>query len=801
MGVITRLFTRPAKSPPEQAPLLDAPHGRAYPDAGDQLERSLRQPTACETQPIGQHDAPLQVPNRSGIGICCSGGGIRSAAYNLGALQELSRSGKLQQADYLSAVSGGAYIAAALAIATRHSDGKLLGGRPAFAPGSEEEHYLRNRCSYLAAGLTGKARLLAAVLVGLLVNLAVIGLALYSLGRPLGWAYAGFYEELALGAQCVEQGQFCFRSVNLVIPERLVTIVKWAGGAGLLVVGINRMLRPWDPRWHRFLGRTGAALLGFAAVLAVVGILIPQILAVVRTAVTATTPVPAEGITEVVLGTSPSESAKDRSTSLLTLLTGGGLASVVAAVLTQVRSPLRDLAGTAKAAVGTATRFSRLNSRLRLVLLYLVGAVLGPLAVLATLLVVTNNAAAANPFAGGYAPSQWIGSGEVWTWALVVLALVVVYLYGDLTRWSMHPFYKRRLASAFALKRTRDSRGETVARELDYRYPLTLSEFKRERFPIPFPELLICAAANVSDEGATPPGSGVMSFVFSPSEIGGPLVGGMATSDYEQAIARSGLRNGKRPKIPHRDISMLAAVAVSGAAIAPSMGKMTKAPLRFLMALGNVRLGVWLPNPRIVAQGQWRALDRRRFAAQANPRPLYLVRELLGRNSLNSRFLYVSDGGHYENLGLVELLRRGCTEIYCFDAAGGSVQTYSTLGEAIALARTEARVEIDLKPTILRGDGSLAAGTHVVGTFHYLDDPERKGRIVYVKTGVTEDAPWDVRAFGEKDTKFPVHPTFEQLYTGERFEAYRVLGAHAASKAVAAMGTSALHTPRSNVHG
>jgi hypothetical protein len=45
-------------------------------------------------------------------------------------------------------------------------------------------------------------------------------------------------------------------------------------------------------------------------------------------------------------------------------------------------------------------------------------------------------------------------------------------------------------------------------------------------------------------------------------------------------------------------------------------------------------------------------------------------------------FLYVTDGGHWENLGLVELLRRGCTKIYCFDAAGDKEQTFFTIGEA-----------------------------------------------------------------------------------------------------------------------
>src|SRR5690348_6723518 len=39
-------------------------------------------------------------------GICCSGGGVRSAAFNLGALQALQSKGELRKASYLSAVSG-----------------------------------------------------------------------------------------------------------------------------------------------------------------------------------------------------------------------------------------------------------------------------------------------------------------------------------------------------------------------------------------------------------------------------------------------------------------------------------------------------------------------------------------------------------------------------------------------------------------------------------------------------------------------------------------------------------------------
>ena len=100
----------------------------------------------------------------------------------------------------------------------------------------------------------------------------------------------------------------------------------------------------------------------------------------------------------------------------------------------------------------------------------------------------------------------------------------------------------------------------------------------------------MCAAANVSDPGATPPGRGVTSFTFSETAIGGPLVGGERTSEYETALGEN----------RRRDITLTAAVAMSGAALSPVMGKETRRPLTFLMALANVRLGVWIPNPRYV---------------------------------------------------------------------------------------------------------------------------------------------------------------------------------------------------------
>jgi hypothetical protein len=232
---------------------------------------------------------------------------------------------------------------------------------------------------------------------------------------------------------------------------------------------------------------------------------------------------------------------------------------------------------------------------------------------------------------------------------------------------------------------------------------------------------------------------------------------------------------------------------MSGAAISPSMGKLTKRPLTFLMALANVRLGVWVPNPRRIGQFEQSKRRRRYFA---RPRPWYLLCELLGRNRIGARYLYVTDGGHYENLGLVELLRRGCTEIYCLDASGvgrGKAE-FNELGEAIALARSELGVEIefpdedpeDLKP----GKETQRAKKDVVrGTIAYrlADGSKVEGRLVYVRNTMTDEATWDARAHQLRDPRFPRDSTIDQLYTDQKFEAYRVLGEQAAERAVERM--------------
>ena len=85
--------------------------------------------------------------------------------------------------------------------------------------------------------------------------------------------------------------------------------------------------------------------------------------------------------------------------------------------------------------------------------------------------------------------------------------------------------------------------------------------------------------------------------------------------------------------------------------------------------------------------------------------------EAAGRPSYRATWMYVTDGGHYDNLGLVEALRRGVSNIVVLDASGDKANTWFTLGGAIKLARADAGVEIELDPrTMIQGGTLLGPG-------------------------------------------------------------------------------------------
>ncbi|MFI1202599.1 hypothetical protein ACH4VR_24655 [Streptomyces sp. NPDC020883] len=212
-----------------------------------------------------------------------------------------------------------------------------------------------------------------------------------------------------------------------------------------------------------------------------------------------------------------------------------------------------------------------------------------------------------------------------------------------------------------------------------------------------------------------------MSFTLSYDYVGGPDVG----------YARTDVLCRRTRPVIRKDLTVESAVAVSGAAFASAMGRQSRA-FQTLFALSNARLGTRLPNPGVLGALWGEHTDWGLPPMPGIRRLPYLLREVSGRYPMDDRMLPVTDGGHYENLGLVELLRHGVTTAVCLDAGGGSGVFAAALGEAIALAQEELGVEV----TLARGDweklvpGSAAPGHrdrhHLEGEAHrtYLWAPE-----------------------------------------------------------------------------
>ena len=165
--------------------------------------------------------------------------------------------------------------------------------------------------------------------------------------------------------------------------------------------------------------------------------------------------------------------------------------------------------------------------------------------------------------------------------------------------------------------------------------------------------------------------------------------------------------------------------------------------------------------------------------------------ETLGHTSYRQTWMYVTDGGHYDNLGLVAALRNNNDRIVVLDAAGDPTDRWSTTGGAIALARVDAGFSVDLDPSQMRPEAgpnpkepALARGeVHqpwIRGTF----DGSRDGQLWVCKLGWWHDSSWDVRAYAAAHPKYPCDSTAQQLYDADEFEAYRSLGHQAVEAAI-----------------
>jgi hypothetical protein len=233
-------------------------------------------------------------------------------------------------------------------------------------------------------------------------------------------------------------------------------------------------------------------------------------------------------------------------------------------------------------------------------------------------------------------------------------------------------------------------------------------------------------------------------------------------------------------------ISVGTAVAISGAAASPNMGYHTSPALSILLTLFNVRLGWWLGNPGPHGENTyWRQNPK----ASLTP----LLAEAFGMTTNEYPYIYLSDGGHFENLGIYEMVLRRCKCIVAIDAAADEDFTFDDLGNAIRKINIDFGIPIDLTPLDIfpRSDTDPKRQPQycAIGTIHYerVDPGATPGTLLYIKPAFYgELEPRDVYNYAHTNQTFPHETTADQWFSESQFESYRSLGAFATQHAAGA---------------
>jgi hypothetical protein len=219
-------------------------------------------------------------------------------------------------------------------------------------------------------------------------------------------------------------------------------------------------------------------------------------------------------------------------------------------------------------------------------------------------------------------------------------------------------------------------------------------------------------------------------------------------------------------------ISLGTAAAISGAAASPNMGYYTSSKaVSFLMALFNVRLGWWLGNPGESGKDTYNL-------SAPNWSPKVFFAEALGLTDDRHKYVYLSDGGHFDNLGLYEMILRRVNLIVVCDSGADLDFGFNDFGMAIHKIRVDMGIPIEFEnqsdiPTSGRNCG--------IATIKYKEvdgSSAENGTLIYIKPTLDGDEPIDLINYKKSNPDFPHEGTADQMYSESQFESYRKLGAH-----------------------
>jgi hypothetical protein len=419
-----------------------------------------------------------------------------------------------------------------------------------------------------------------------------------------------------------------------------------------------------------------------------------------------------------------------------------------------------------------------------------------------------------------------VQNGRLWErkWWLVLIALgffVLAFLLSlrvDINEFAMNTFYRNRLvrcylgASRPPDRTTQDDPNYECRRQqnpfsgFDPKDDLLLKSLRtdadpqkcEERYVGPYP--IINAALNLTHGRRLAwQERKAESFTFTPLFCGGTI------SDQDSYLPTC------KYAYPPEGVYLGTAMAISGAAVSPLVGFHYSAGAGFLMTVFNARLGQWLANPKYTGLSLLARVYRlaRKLLGTPGGQPspnsestrlwnrygprlglCWLVKELFGLTDDEAPYVYLSDGGQFENLGIYELVRRRCKLIVACDVSEDREYKFEFLGNAIRKCRDDFGVDISINVDNLRAEGkskqngdddAKKSKQHcAVGIISY--DKARAGDmpgiLIYVKASLTGDEPADVLEYKNSHADFPHDSTADQWFSESQFESYRKLGQH-----------------------
>jgi len=687
------------------------------------------------------------------VGLSLSGGGVRSAAFCLGALQALHGAGILKKIDYLSTVSGGGYIGASVSAGMTSDSGHF----PFESYLSEDEtpslQHVRDYSNYLFPnGLSDLVYNLSIYLRGLVAN------AILVLPFLLVFAVFTIISKPVVG-QSSEPNLLGYPIPNIFSFNHFVV-------TSYLAIALLAFVVVWGIQRSRIAGR---AATDFPSAWTTFGGRF--LLVVLLSAFCELQP--------FILDAMFDEQAHGFFPSLIATIKHAAL--YLAPLAAAIAFAAHKFGEAVKSALESEKIRKQIFGYAAKLAIYVAGVIVPLLLWILYLQFVFWGLwnGAGNAY---YAPG-WIAdlagllpdfTTPIWgaaklaiaeLYVVVSIVCLVVALFLRPNANSLHALYRDRLSKAFVFKPRK-----TVPRD-----PGTGTQPPLEPLPIKLSELseqfapyhLVNTALNVEgSKEVNRRNRNADFFLLSRNFVGSRTTDYIATADIEELM-------------PGLDVGT--AVAISGAAVSSDMGAATIKPLVPTLALLNIRLAYWMRNPKwVFKRGSWN-----RFAN------FYFLREAFGGLTEKLRSVYLSDGGHIENLGMYELLRRRCKVIIAVDAEADPQMAFGAFNVLERYARIDLGVRIDLPWQQIAsmtkttgqaiddtGDCVKNFGPHVaVGEISYPGGD--KGILVYIKSSLTGDENDYVFHYKKRYSAFPHETTLDQFFSEEQFEAYRALGFHA----------------------